>query len=123
MQLSELAKTLGLDLRGEGAVEVVAPAPIESAGPGMITFAAGPKYAPILRNSSAAAAIVTAEIADQARCPVLLSANPAFDFARVLQIFFPPVRPRPGIHPTAVIALDDPSGVERFRRRLLRDWR
>ena len=114
MQLSELAQTLGLDLRGEGAVEIVAPAPIESAGPGMITFAAGPKYAPILRNSTAAAAIVTAEIADHARCPVLLSANPSFDFARVLQIFFPPVRPQPGIHPTAVIAPTARLGANAF---------
>ena len=94
MKLSELAQTLSLSLRGDGAVEIVAPAPIESAGPGMITFAAGPKYAPILRDSRAAAAIVTAEIADHARCPALLSANPAFDFARVLEIFFPPVRPQ-----------------------------
>lgn len=114
MQLTELAQTLGLSLRGDGAVEIIAPAPLESAGAGMITFAAGPRYAAILRNSSATAAIVTAEIADQARCPILLSANPAFDFARVLQIFFPPVRPQPGIHPTAVIAPTARLGANAF---------
>ena len=106
MKLLELAQKLDLPLRGDGTVEVLAPAPIETAGPGMITFATGAKYAATLRGSSAAAAIVSAEIVDEARCPVLVSAQPAFDFARVLEVFFPPYRPAPGIHPTACI---DPS--------------
>src|SRR5271163_3289333 len=97
MKLAELAETLGLTLRGDGSVEILAPAPIESAGTGTITFAVGAKYATVLRKSRASAAIVTAAIADQAPCATLLSDNPAFDFSRVLEIFFPPVRPRPGI--------------------------
>jgi UDP-3-O-[3-hydroxymyristoyl] glucosamine N-acyltransferase len=114
MQLTKLAQTLGLELRGEGTVEILAPASLENAGPGMITFAAGPKYAALLRNSHAAAAIVTAEIADHASCPVLLSAIPALDFARVLQIFFPPPRPQPGLHPTAVVAPTARLGANAF---------
>jgi UDP-3-O-[3-hydroxymyristoyl] glucosamine N-acyltransferase len=104
MKLAELAQTLGLTLRGDGSIEIVTPAPIENAGTGTIIFAVGAKYAPVLRKSSASAAIVTAELAGQAPCATLLSENPAFDFARVLEVFFPPLRPTPGIHPTAVIA-------------------
>jgi UDP-3-O-[3-hydroxymyristoyl] glucosamine N-acyltransferase len=106
MKLRELALRLGLELRGDGELEIVTPAPIESAGDGMITFAIGPKYAAPLRSSRASAAIVPPEMANEAPCAVLLSADPAFDFARLLGIFFPPYRPPSEIHPTAIIASD-----------------
>jgi UDP-3-O-[3-hydroxymyristoyl] glucosamine N-acyltransferase len=106
MKLSELALRLGLELRGDGELEIAAPAPIEAAGPGAITFAVGPKYSAALRSSRASAAIVAHEIAGEANCAVLVSAAPAFDFARVLEIFFPPHRPPRGIHPTAIVASD-----------------
>jgi UDP-3-O-[3-hydroxymyristoyl] glucosamine N-acyltransferase len=114
MRLSELAQTIGLPLRGDGAIEILAPAPIETAGPGMITFATGPKYAAALRASAAAAAIAPAAIADDARCPILISTNPAFDFARVLEVFFPPYCPAPGIHPTACIDSTAQIGADSF---------
>ncbi len=104
MKLSELAKQLKLELRGESSTEVVSPAAIESAAPGTITFAAGVKYAAALKACRAAAAIVPPDLAEEAPCPVLLSNNPALDFARVLEIFFPPYRPPIGIHPSAIIA-------------------
>jgi UDP-3-O-[3-hydroxymyristoyl] glucosamine N-acyltransferase len=112
MKLREIATKLGLELRGDGEVEIAMPAPIEAAGSGMITFAVGAKYAAALRASSASAAIVAAEVAAEARCPVLISANPVFDFSRVLGIFFPPYRPPAGIHPTAIIAGDAQIGAE-----------
>ncbi len=114
MKLSELAQRIGLPVRGDGAIDILAPAPIETAGPGMITFATGPKYAAALRASSAAAVIATAEIADEARCPILISTDPAFDFARVLEVFFPPYRPAPGIHPTACIDSTARIGADSF---------
>jgi UDP-3-O-[3-hydroxymyristoyl] glucosamine N-acyltransferase len=111
MKLREIATRLGLELRGAGEIEIAMPAPIESAGAAMITFATGPKYAAALRASGAAAAIVTAEIAADAPCPVLVSVNPTFDFARVLGLFFPPYRPPVGVHPTAVVAADAQIGA------------
>src|SRR5690242_9702347 len=106
MKLMELATRLKLELRGDGGVEVVGPASIETAADGMITFATGPKYAAGLRSSRASAAIVPPEMAADASCAVLISSNPSLDFARVLEIFFPPYRPPAEIHPTAVIAPD-----------------
>ncbi|MBV8053757.1 MAG: UDP-3-O-(3-hydroxymyristoyl)glucosamine N-acyltransferase [Deltaproteobacteria bacterium] len=104
MKLSELASRLGLELRGDGELEIAAPAPIESAAAGTITFAVGPKYVAALRSSRASAVIVPKEMAGDAKCALLVSAEPAFDFARVLEIFFPPYRPPREIHPTAIIA-------------------
>jgi UDP-3-O-[3-hydroxymyristoyl] glucosamine N-acyltransferase len=106
MKLSDLALQLGLELRGDGSAEIITAAPLEASTDGMITYAAGAKYAAALRASRASAAIVPSGLADQARCPVLLSSEPAFDFARVLMIFFPPYRPAPEVHLTAVIAPD-----------------
>jgi UDP-3-O-[3-hydroxymyristoyl] glucosamine N-acyltransferase len=111
MKLSKLALQLGLELRGDGDLEIVAPAPIETAGAGMITFAIGPKYALALRSSRATAAIVPKEMAADAKCAVLVSGDPAFDFARVLEIFFPPYLPSREIHPTAIIAADAHIGA------------
>ncbi|HKV54552.1 MAG TPA: UDP-3-O-(3-hydroxymyristoyl)glucosamine N-acyltransferase [Candidatus Binataceae bacterium] len=111
MKLSELAARLGLELHGDGETEIVAPAPIDAAAEGTITFAVGAKYAAALRVSRAAAAIVPAELSGGANRPLLISANPVFDFARVLEIFFPPYRPPAEIHPSAVIAADARIGA------------
>ncbi|MBV8774333.1 MAG: UDP-3-O-(3-hydroxymyristoyl)glucosamine N-acyltransferase, partial [Deltaproteobacteria bacterium] len=106
MKLSELAMRLGLELRGDGELEIVAPAPVDAAIEGTITFAVSPKYTAVLRSSRASAAIVTDEIANDAGCAVLVSSDPAFDFARVLNFFFPPYRPPAAIHPSAIVAAD-----------------
>lgn len=114
MKLSELATRLNLELRGEGSTEIVTPAAIEGAGPGAITFASGPKYAAALQTCRAAAAIVPSSLAAEAPCPVLMSETPPLDFARVLEIFFPPYRPAVGIHPSAVISPTAKIGDQAF---------
>src|SRR5258708_38422223 len=110
MKLKELASKLGLEISGDGGVEIFALAPTEAASPGMIVFVASAKYAPALQ-SSVSAAITTAELAESAKCATLISANPYADFARVLEIFFPPYRPAPGIDPRAAIAPDATIGA------------
>jgi UDP-3-O-[3-hydroxymyristoyl] glucosamine N-acyltransferase len=104
MKLKELASKLELKLRGDGEIEILAPGPIEAAGPGTIIFAAGAKYAAALRTTTASAAIVPADLIAEAKCATLESLNPVFDFSRVLGIFFPPYRPPAGIHPTGIVA-------------------
>jgi len=109
MKLKELASKLELEIRGDGDVEIFAPAPIEAAAPGMIVFVASAKYASALQ-SNVSAAITTAELGAGAKCATLVSANPYADFARVLDIFFPLYRPAPGIDPRASIAADATIG-------------
>ena len=104
MKLGELASRLGLTLRGSGEIEIASPAPLEAAAPGTIIFVAASRYLEALRTTSAACAIVPAAFAADAPCAVLISENPYSDFARVLEIFFPPYRPAAGIDPTARIA-------------------
>jgi UDP-3-O-[3-hydroxymyristoyl] glucosamine N-acyltransferase len=110
LKLSEIAVHLGLAFNGDGGMEIATPAPIEAAGPGMITFASGPKYAAALHASSASCAIVPIEMVDDARCATIVSVNPPFDFARVLSLFFPPYRPPAGVDPSARIASDVAMG-------------
>jgi UDP-3-O-[3-hydroxymyristoyl] glucosamine N-acyltransferase len=111
MKLSELASRLGLELRGDGSLEIAIPAPIEAAGPGTVTFVAAAKYLPALKAGRPSCAIVLEEFAAEAPCATLISLNPYFDFARVLGIFFPPYRPPAGIDPSARIALDAKIGA------------
>jgi len=110
MKLKELASKLGREFRGNGEVDIIMPAPIEAAGPGTIVFVANEKYAPMLETTSAACVIVLEQFAGRAKCPVLISPNPYFDFSRVLEVFFPPLRPAPGIDPSAHIAADASVG-------------
>ena len=106
MKLKQLASKLGLEMRGDGEVEILMPAPIEAAGPGTIIFVANEKYAPMLETTTASCVIVPADFAARAKCPVLISSNPYYHFARVLEIFFPPLKPPPGIDPSAKVAPD-----------------
>jgi len=111
MKLKQLADTLKLELRGDGAAEISMPAPIEAGAPGTIVFAAGPRYAAALRATKASCAIVPESLAGDAPCATLISANPYADFARVLEVFFPPYRPPAGIDPSARIAPDAKLGA------------
>src|SRR5262249_39610742 len=111
MKLGELALRLALEFRGNADTEILIPAPIEAAGPGTLIFVANEKYAPMLETTNAACAIVLQQFASRAKCPVMISENPYYDFSRTLEIFFPPLRPAPGIDDTARIATDVSIGA------------
>src|SRR5881296_3886589 len=55
MKLSQIARALGGELRGDGGVEIVDVAPIEDAPPGTLTFLADRRLAPRLATTRAAA--------------------------------------------------------------------
>ena len=109
MKLGEIARKLNCTLEGPPDLEITAVAGIEEAGPTELTFLSNPKYRRKLQTTNAAAVILSPEDPDPGR-PVLRSANPYLDFARALELFYPPARPEPGIHPTAVIAPDAKLG-------------
>ena len=56
MKLGELATALGGRLVGDPDTEITGVAGLESAGEGHISFVANPKYAPLAKNTKAAAA-------------------------------------------------------------------
>jgi UDP-3-O-[3-hydroxymyristoyl] glucosamine N-acyltransferase len=103
MKLDALAAQLGCAVVGDGGVEISGVAGMEYAGPTEITFLANSKYAHKVKQTKAAAIIVSEPVRDAAIVSVV-SGNPYLDFARALALFYQPPKPKPGIHPTAVIA-------------------
>ena len=104
MRLADLAARLALPLEGEGSIEIVKGASLESAGRGDITFLGHPKHA-AKAASTKASAIVLPPGAPAGTAAVLRAPDPYLAFAAALEILQPAHRPAaPGIHPTAVVA-------------------
>jgi UDP-3-O-[3-hydroxymyristoyl] glucosamine N-acyltransferase len=103
MKLSDLATTLGCELRGGGELEIAGVAGMEHAGPAQLTFLANPKYAHKVKHTRAGAVLVSMHI-DGLPAAQLISSNPYLDFARALALFYQPPRPHPGVHPLASVA-------------------
>jgi UDP-3-O-[3-hydroxymyristoyl] glucosamine N-acyltransferase len=102
MKLGEIANKLGCVLEGPADLEITGVAGIDEAGPADLTFLSNPKYRRKLPLTRASAVILSPQDPDPGR-PSLRSDNPYLDFARALELFYPPTRPAPGVHPTAVI--------------------
>jgi UDP-3-O-[3-hydroxymyristoyl] glucosamine N-acyltransferase len=103
--VGELAASLGLEFRGDGAIEIFGMAPLAKAKPGHLTFLAQAKYRQELHQTQASAVILSAEFADECPAPaVLISPTPYVTFAQASRYFDPAPVAAPGIHPSAVIA-------------------
>src|SRR3978361_409905 len=108
MTLRELAAALGCaienrsidgsSIEDQARLEITGVQGMDLAGPGQITFLSNPKYGPKLKATRASAVIASQAIEG---IPTLVSANPYLDFARALEIFYQPPRPKPGVHPSA----------------------
>jgi UDP-3-O-[3-hydroxymyristoyl] glucosamine N-acyltransferase len=103
MKLRDIASALGCELVGDGGVEITGVAGMEHAAPGELTFLANPKYAPKVKHTRASA-ILAAEALHDLPIASLVSGNPYLDFARALELFYQPPKPKPGIHPLASVA-------------------
>jgi UDP-3-O-[3-hydroxymyristoyl] glucosamine N-acyltransferase len=103
MKLRDIAGTLGCAWTGEGEINITGVAGMEQAAPGELTFLANPKYAHKVKDTRASAILTTQPLGD---LPIacLVSTNPYLDFARALELFYQPPRPKPGIHPLASVA-------------------
>lgn len=101
MKLKDLAGALGCLLDGDPEVEIKGVMGMEQAEAGHLTFLANMKYAPKLKKTQASAVLAAKPVPEMA---TLISANPYHDFARALELFYQPPRPKPGIHPSASIA-------------------
>jgi UDP-3-O-[3-hydroxymyristoyl] glucosamine N-acyltransferase len=101
----ELAERLGCVFEGDGGVRIQGVASLERAGAGDLVFLAGPKLRPKLLASGASAAIVPeGESGGFGQIPVIKAANPHLCFARAVGLFYKPLRPASGVHPSAVVA-------------------
>jgi UDP-3-O-[3-hydroxymyristoyl] glucosamine N-acyltransferase len=105
MKLGELAGRLECKLEGPAVLEITGVAGMDEAQAGQITFLSNPKYKSKL-GTTQASAIIASDDVDTLGKPTLRSTDPYLSFAHALEVFYPPERPSPGIHPTAVIAPD-----------------
>ncbi len=112
--LRELARALGLPLRGGGGdAGIRGAAPLDAAGPGDLAALYDPRFADAARASRAGALIVPEEVADRfPDRPVLPSRAPKADFARAIELLYPEPSPEPGVDTRAVLGRDVVLGHE-----------
>ncbi len=105
MKLSEIAAKIDCRMVADTEVDIHRVAGIDEAGPGDLTFVANRKYVSHIKTTRASA-IILADDLPPVSIPSLRTSNPYLAFARVLELFYTPPIPAPGIHPTAVLAQD-----------------
>jgi UDP-3-O-[3-hydroxymyristoyl] glucosamine N-acyltransferase len=109
MRLDELARKINAELAGDGALDVVSAATLESAKEGQITFVSNPKYAKRLATTNASAAVVSPNVKSD-RLALLKAKNPYYAFRQAVVLLhgfrehpFAGVHPAAHIDPTAII--------------------
>src|SRR5688572_4852793 len=109
-ELAEIAR--GKLLRGSGSIRVTRVAPTDSATRDSITFLTNPKYIPFLKNTEAAAVLISPILIDEIELPehiaIIATPSPYAAFARVAQALLDRVPQPEGVHPSAVI---DPTAM------------
>ncbi len=103
IRVSTLAKQLNCPYKGKGTTLISGVSSLEDAEKGDIVFLAHRKFLSQLERTKASAAIIPADETFD-RIPVIRSENPQLSFIQVVEYFFQPHRPVPGIHPLACIS-------------------
>jgi UDP-3-O-[3-hydroxymyristoyl] glucosamine N-acyltransferase len=104
--LGELAVRFGCELRGDPQLLIDHIAPLESAGPGALSFLATPKLAQQLAATRASAVVLEPRSVEGCPVAALITGNPHATFARMAHLIYPPPAPNAGIHAAAIV---DPS--------------
>jgi len=108
--LADLADLVGGDVSGDPSTVISGVAPLDTAGPGQISFLTNPRYQSQLVGCRAAAIIVHPSLQGTVEIPLLLSANPYLAFAKILTFFVSPphvglgVQDGAHVHPEAMVA-------------------
>jgi UDP-3-O-[3-hydroxymyristoyl] glucosamine N-acyltransferase len=112
LKLSDLARLLEGEVRGDGSLEVVRVSPVDEGRPGSIAFLYDAKYRSRLASCRASVVAVGSDgdaAAAQAVVPaVLVVKDPRVAYARIAALLHPKAVEAPGIHPTAAV---DPSAT------------
>jgi UDP-3-O-[3-hydroxymyristoyl] glucosamine N-acyltransferase len=103
ISLSRLAEILGGQLSGSGEIEIIGAGGIAEAGPGQITYIAGPQYIKDLPASKASAVLAPVD-APPLPLPAIRVKNPKLAFARVLKLYYDKPYTAQGISDKASIA-------------------
>jgi UDP-3-O-[3-hydroxymyristoyl] glucosamine N-acyltransferase len=103
--VAEIAKELGGEVVGDGALKLTGFAPATTARAGDLTFAENETFFLKAEQSAADAILIDGPYAS-ARKVLIRVPNARIAFARVLPLFFPELPFAPGIHPSSLV---DPS--------------
>jgi len=110
-RIGDLAEAVGAEVAGDPDCTVEAIRTLETAGPEDLSFLTNDGYREQALASRAGALLV----ADEAKFSdrnLLIAADPALALGQLIDLFHPPAPPKPGTHPTAIVATDariDPS--------------
>ena len=100
--LAELAKRLAGEVVGDGEALITGVAPLDTAGPGEISFLSNRKYLPQAR-ATRASAVLMGPGAELEGVNLLVVANPYLALAELIEIYHPRTRPAAGISPAAIV--------------------
>jgi len=100
--LGELARRVDGEVRGDPGRVVERIRPLAEAGAADLSFVTAAKHLAAARRSGAGA-LVVASSAPELEVDQIRVADPARAVAALLELFHPPTRPTPGVHPTAVV--------------------
>jgi len=110
VQLAHLARSLGLEVEGDGTLEIEGLAGIDDAGPRELSFVTDSGYVRALEQSRAGAILAPPGL--EVDRPCLRSPVPYADFGRAVALFFPRARPAATTHPTALVGEDVEIGED-----------
>jgi UDP-3-O-[3-hydroxymyristoyl] glucosamine N-acyltransferase len=100
----QLAEKIGAEFSGDGDAVIQSAAPIESAGPGQITFLSNPAYKKFLATTKASAVVVGPDVVVEGPAAIVAK-NPYLAFSQIIDLIYPPAYADVWeIHPTAVVA-------------------
>ncbi|PID49543.1 MAG: UDP-3-O-(3-hydroxymyristoyl)glucosamine N-acyltransferase [Proteobacteria bacterium] len=102
--LADLSEATASSVQGNPERRIVNIAPIEQAQQDDISYIRDRQYARFLDQSEAGALILTPDLAEQYQGDALINSNPYLTYARIVSLLYPPQWPKPGIHPSAVVA-------------------
>lgn len=103
ISLGELATRFGCDLDGDPETLIDRVAPLDSGGPGALSFLANSSLIGQLSSTTATAVILREDDADACPVAALIAADPYVTYARVAAFIHPLPAIEPGVHASAVI--------------------
>ena len=101
--LADLAGQFGGKVLGDGSVRIRQVAPLETAGPGDLSFLTNPKYRSQLAATRAAAVLLPEGSDDATQLPRIVCKNPYASYARIAALINPEQRPAAGVHASAMV--------------------
>mgnify|MGYP002716897896 FL=1 len=100
---ADLARRFGLELRGDGQVQVSGVAPLSRATATELSFLSNPRLRDQLASTGAGIVVLREGDAGSFAGTALVARDPYVAYAKIAALFEPKRPSRPGIHPSAVV--------------------